>query len=216
LTTASAVREPGLPRTVAGLPREERILWSMIRALAEKGIEAVTVGDVIRRAGVSRAGFYELFENLEDCLFAAYERLIEALVAHVSRAYEGDGPWPWRLRRALRALLEAFAAEPEVARMASIDLPASEPEAQRRYHDGMRRFVPLFVEGREWAYDAGNLSPDLELMTVASTEAVISRHVAADRTDELPLLLPDLLLTALVHYIGPEAATVEVRRTEDG
>jgi AcrR family transcriptional regulator len=211
MNTASVAPKPGLPRTVEGLPREERIIWSMVRVVAEKGPESVTVTEIIRRAGVPRVAFYELFENVDDCLFASYERVIDALHSYVCRAYEGDGPWPLRMRRALRALLEAFSAEPEVARMATIEVPATQPEAQRRYRDAMERFVPLFREGR--IYAGRTLPHDLERMAVASTEAIISEQVAAGRTEELPSLLPDILLTTLIPYVGPEAARAEVRRT---
>jgi AcrR family transcriptional regulator len=215
LTTAYAAPKAGLPQAVEGLSQEERILWSMVRVLSEKGPDSVTVSEVIRRAGVSRSAFYELFENVEDCVFAAYERVIDALFSYVARAYEGPGPWPLRLRRALSALLEAFSAEPEVARMATVEVPATEPEGRRRYHDAIDRFVPLIREGRSYARGEVALPPDLERMAVASFEAVLSDEVAAGRTAQLPDLLPDLLFTVLTPYVGPEAASAEVRRTED-
>jgi AcrR family transcriptional regulator len=213
---AYATPKAGLPHAVEGLPKEERILWSMVRVLGEKGTDSpVTVSEVTRRAGVSRPAFYELFENIDECVYAAYERVIDALASHVRRAYEGEGSWPLRLRRGLSALLEAFSAEPEVARMAAVDIPAVEPEARRRYHDALERFVPLFREGRSYARQEGALPPDLERMAVASIEAVVSDEVAAGRTKQLPQLLPDLLFTVLTPYVGPEAASAEVRRTDD-
>jgi AcrR family transcriptional regulator len=214
LTAAYAAPEVGLPQEVGGLPTEERILWAMVRALVENGSDAVTVSEVTRRAGVSRATFYELFESVEDCVFAAYERVIDALASHVGRAFEGEGSWPQRLRRALSALLEAFSAEPEVARMAAIEIPAIQPEARRRYRDALDRFVPLFREGRSHAPQPAALPPQLERMAVASTEAVISEEVAAGRTERLPDLLPDLLFTVLAAYLGPEAASAAVRLTD--
>ena len=148
--TKTEVR-PGLPRAIEGLPCEQRILWATVRLVAEKGFESVTVFDVTERADVSRAAFYELFESKDECLFAAYEKVLDALVAYVARAFEGDGPWPLRIRRAMQACLEACSAEPEVARMTTVDAPAARPEAQRRYRSALERFVPLFIEGREYA-----------------------------------------------------------------
>jgi hypothetical protein len=118
------------------------------------------------------------------------------------------------LRRALAALLEAVSAEPEVARMATVEVPAAEAEARRRYHDALERFVPLFREGRKYAPPSGALPPDIERMAVAGTEAVISHEVAAGRAEQLPELLPDLPFTVLTPYVGPDAASAEVRRTE--
>ena len=211
MTTASAKIQPGLPRAIEGLSGQERILWSMVRMVAEQGFESVDVGEVIERAGVSRATFYELFEDKEECLFAAHERVIDALVAYVGRAFEGPGPWPLKIRRALGACLEAYSAEPEVARMATVEVPAAGPEAQRCYRDALERLVPLFRGGREYA-ESEVLPPDLELMAVGGAEAIIHDEVAAGRTEELPSLLPDILFVVLVPYVGPEAATAEVRR----
>ena len=43
-------------------------------------------------------------------------------------------------------------------------------------------------------------------MAVGGAEAVIFEEVLSGRTEELPTLLPDILFTVLVPYIGPEAA----------
>jgi AcrR family transcriptional regulator len=211
MSTASAEVQPGLPRAVEGLPEQERILWSMVRAAAEKGFESVRVAEVVERAGVSRTAFYELFDDKQECLVAAYERVIDALVAYVARAYEADGPWPLKIRRALGACLEAYSAEPEVARMATVEVPAARPEAQRCYRDALERLVPLLREGREYA-EGEVLPPGLELMAVGGAEAIIRDEVAAGRTEKLPSLLPDILFVVLTPYVGPEAATAEVRR----
>jgi AcrR family transcriptional regulator len=202
----------GLPMALEGLSRRERIIWSMVREVTEKGFESVSVADVVERARVSRAAFYQLFENERECLFAAYERVIDALVAHVTRAFEGRGSWPLKIRRALGALLEAYSAEPAVARMATVEVPAAEPEARRRYQQGLERLRPLFSEGRKYA-ESDIFPRDLELMAVGGAEAIIFDQVVAARTEELPELLPDILFTVLVPYVGPEEALAEVERT---
>lgn len=207
---------PGLPHAVEGLPSEQRILWATVRLVAEKGFDSVTVFDVTERADVSRADFYELFESKDECLFAAYEKVLDALVAYVARAFEGDGPWPSRIRRAMQACLEACSAEPEVARMTTLEVPAARPEGQRRYRNALARFVPLFYEGREYASNAVQLPRDLERMAVGGAETIIFDEVVAGRAEELPAKLPDVLFTVLAPYIGPEAAAAEVNRAEPG
>jgi AcrR family transcriptional regulator len=209
--TKTEVR-PGLPRAIEGLSDEQRILWATVRLVAEKGFESVTVFDVLDRADVSRAAFYQLFESKDECLFAAYEKVLDSLVAYVGRAYETDGPWPLKVRRAMQACLEACSAEPEVTRMTTVDLPAARPEAQRRFRNALERFVPLFIEGREYASDEINLPRDLERMAVGGAEMIIFDEVVAGRAEDLPTRLPDLLFSVLAPYIGPEAAAAEVRR----
>ena len=118
MTASYAEFSPALPRALEGLSPRERILWSMARVVAEEGFESVTVTGVVRRAGVSRETFNELFEDKKECVLAAHARVIDGFVAHVSRAFEGHGPWPQKIRRGLAACLEEFSAEPKVARMA--------------------------------------------------------------------------------------------------
>jgi AcrR family transcriptional regulator len=204
----------GLPRAIEDFEPEDRILWATVRLASEKGFELVRVFDVIERAEVSRANFYELFDSRDECLFAAYERVLDVLFSYVERAYEGDEPWPVKIRRALGACLEACSVEPEVTRMATVEVPAASPEAQRRYGDTLRRFVPLLTEGRRYGEPGSDLPSDLELMAVGGAEAIIHEEVVADRTEDLPAKLPDVLFTVLAPYIGPEAAAAEAQRAE--
>ena len=204
----------GLPRVIDDLEPEDRILWATVRLASEKGFESVRVFDVIERAEVSRAAFYELFDSRDECLFAAYERVLDVLFSYVERAYEGDERWPVKIKHALGACLEACSAEPEVTRMATVEVPATRPEAQRRYGDTLRRFVPLLTEGRRYREPGGDLPSDLELMAVGGAEAIIHEEVVADRTEDLPAKLPDVLFTVLAPYLGPEAAAEEAHRAE--
>src|SRR5680860_173911 len=53
--------------------QRERILVAMAESCASKGYGATTIADVCEPAGVSRATFYELFKDKEDCFHAAME-----------------------------------------------------------------------------------------------------------------------------------------------
>jgi len=89
----------GLPRAYVVRSQRERMLEAMVRVAAAKGYEATTVTDVIEVAGVSRATFYELFEDKEACFLEAYDAVIDVLVAHVTSAFESatGEPWPERI-----------------------------------------------------------------------------------------------------------------------
>jgi hypothetical protein len=47
-------------------------------------------------------------------------------------------------------------------------------------------------------------------MAIGGAEAIVCDEVMADRTEDLPTLLPDILFAVLVPYVGPEAAAAEV------
>jgi AcrR family transcriptional regulator len=205
-------REPGLPREVEGLSQRDRLLWSMVRVVAEKGYDGVVLGDVVARAGVSRTTFYDEFANKDECLFAAYDRVIDVLVHYVEEAYGREGEWPERIREGLRALLEALAAEPEVAQMAVVAFPAAGPAAHQRYRDALERFLPFFAEGRRYSPRTEDLPPGVDLMAVGGAEVIIFDEVVAERVSKLPGMLPEILFAVLVPYIGPDAAATEMHK----
>jgi AcrR family transcriptional regulator len=205
-------RDPGLPRQVEGLSPRERLLWSMVRVVAEKGYDGLTLAEVVERAGVSKSTFYDEFANKDDCLFAAYDRVIDELVAYVEEAYRTDKPWPERLRDGLEALVRALAAEPEVAQMALVAFPAAGPAAHQRYRDALERFLPFFREGLAFSPRGAELPPDVDLMAVGGAEVIIFDEVVAGRVSKLPAMLPEILFAVLVPFIGPDEAAARMHR----
>ncbi len=149
----------------------------MIRAVAAKGYAATTVGDVTKAAGVSRTTFYEMFEDKEACFLAAYDDMVDRLIRRVIAAYERqDSPWPQRARTGLAALLEALAAEPDLARLAFVDVGSAGPAAQRRYRAAVQRFAPLFDEGRDFAPGGRSLPPNTSRMAIGGVTGLIARR----------------------------------------
>src|SRR5262245_36136815 len=213
MTDAVDKQIPALPQDLGNLNQRDRLLWAMVRTVADRGYDGVTVGDVVARAGVSRTTFYAEFTNKDECLFAAYDRVVDALVEYVSCAYASAESWPTKVRLGMGAFLEALAAEPDVARMATVEVPSAGPEAHERYRDARRRFVPFFRDGREHAMNGDGLPHDLELMAVGGAEAIIFDEVVAGRITRLPRMLPQILFAVLVPYLGPEQAASEMQLT---
>jgi AcrR family transcriptional regulator len=178
----------------------------MVRAIAEKGYDGVSVRDVVARAGVSLITFSEEFENKDECLFEAYDRVIDELVVYVADAFRSERDWPERIRDGLDALLRALAAEPDVAQMAAVEFPSAGPQAHQRYRDALERFLPFLEEGREFSGHSGELPPGVELMAVGGVEVIIFDEVVAGRVSKLPAMLPEIVFAVLVPFIGPEDA----------
>lgn len=206
-------RRLGLPRGLANLSQYDRLIWAMVRVVAEKGYDGVTVGAIVQRAGVSRSTFYEHFANREECLFAAYDQVVDVLFDFVAEAYAGKERWPVRARRALDAFLRGLASEPEVAKMAMVEVPSAGPEAQRHYRKAFERFGPFFADGRGYVGEQGELPDGVETMALGGAEAIIFDEVVAGRTANLPAMLPEIFFALLVPYLGPEGAAAEVGQT---
>jgi AcrR family transcriptional regulator len=65
---------------------------------------------VIKRAGISRRTFYELFPGKAAAFWAAHELALASLRAHVHSSYEPDSGWPERLEAATAAAFAWAAA----------------------------------------------------------------------------------------------------------
>lgn len=200
-----------LPPEVVTRSQRERLLDAAIRVAATKGYAATTVGDLTKEAGISRTTFYELFEDKEACFLAAYDTAVDVLVRRVVAAYETEERWPQRAREGLKALLELLAAEPQLARLALVDIGAAGPAAQRRYRVAVQRLTPLFEEGRDFAPAGRGLPANTSRMAIGGVTGLIADELVAGRAERLPELLSDALFATLVPYIGPDAAAREVR-----
>jgi AcrR family transcriptional regulator len=191
---------------VVARSQRDRLLEAAIRVVAAKGFAATTIGDLTKEAGISRTTFYELFDDKEACLLAAYDRAVDVLVRRIVAAYESEQRWPERARAGLSALLEALAEEPDLARLALVDIGAAGPAAQRRYRAALQRLTPLFDEGRDFAPGGRDLPANTSRMAIGGVAGLVAEELRAGRAEQLPATLPDVLFATLMPYIGPEAA----------
>ena len=204
----------GLPRAYAVRSQRERLLEAMVRVAAAKGYEATAVTDVIEVAGVSRATFYEMFEDKPSCFLEAYDAVIDVLVAHVTSAFEAAAgePWPERIAAGLTALVELLAVEADIARMAMVEVTAAGDDARARYRAALARFTPFLEEGREYSRQSEELPADTARFAIGGATSMIFDEIRAGRGPELKRILPDLLFAVLMPYLGPEEAEEEMRR----
>lgn len=210
---------PGrLPRAYVVRSDRERLREAMVRVAAAKGYEATTVTDVVELAGVSRATFYEMFEDKAACFLEAYDAVIDVLVAHVTSAFVAatSEPWPQRIAAGLGALAELLAAESDIARMAMVEVTAAGDEARERYRAALARFTPFLEEGRTYSGQGDELPPDTARFAIGGATSMIFDEIRAGRGPEMERILPDLVFAVLMPYLGPEAAETEMRRVTGG
>jgi AcrR family transcriptional regulator len=214
----SDLRQWRLPRGRHGLPRElvarsqrERLLAAVVRATAGRGYESTSVADILEEAGVGRESFYELFEDREDCLLAARGLLVDDLAETVNAAYAEPGPWPTRVRGALAAMLDWFAADPAATKVVIVELAAIGPASRDLFLADFKRFTGLLDDGLDREEPVPGL-PQATALAVGGVLARVHGEVVRDRTAELPRLLPELTYELLVPFIGEDAARVEQLR----
>ena len=82
----------------------------------EVGYARMSVRLLARRARVSQLMFHEYFEDLDECLLAAFEDALGRIAAVVLGAYEREDGWSERVRAALTMLLAVIEHEPDAGR----------------------------------------------------------------------------------------------------
>jgi AcrR family transcriptional regulator len=187
----------------------------MIRVVGEQGYKNTSVADVIEEAPTSRTTFYKYFDDKHDCFLAAYEMLVEEVFAEVVANCDGEAPWMARVTDGLSTIVDRFALDPALARTAVVEVAAAGADARQLHYDAIARFTAYLDPGRDLS-PGKELPENISLMSAGAVSGLIFDELLAGRADKLPDRLPDLLFAMLVPYVGPQAATAEMRRVAAG
>jgi AcrR family transcriptional regulator len=123
--------------------QRERLLAAVPAVVAERGYEATSVADVVKRAAVSRNAFYKNFRDKQDCCAQAHEDRHQRLFETLTAPCEKGATLEERVDASLSAGLEALAAEPKVARFLFVEAPSAGEEIALRYHEWLGRYGTL-------------------------------------------------------------------------
>lgn len=191
--------------------RRDTVLRGALEQLAEQGYEQMSLESACKEAGLSPEEFRDEFGGKDEFLFAAYDRVTDHVVERASSRCVDSEPWPERVRVGLEALLAAIAAEPRMTLAMTRAFPGIRPSAYERYVALLGRFVPFMHEGREYSEVDEELPGEVELLAVGAAEAIIFGEIEAGRAAMLPKMLPEILFSVLVPFMGPERAADEMR-----
>lgn len=196
----------GLSREFVAKNQRDRLTAGMIAAVAEHGFHEATIAQIAAAAGVSRRTFYGYFSSKEECFFDTFGQVADHLEGAMAGAGEPGAEWPERVRAQLTAMLETFAANPDLARFALIAPPNAGGEIASRYRELLDRLFAILVEGKPPPPAAREPSRAVTDGLLGGIVALIVRKVKAGEGQELTELAPDLLGLFLAPYYGREEA----------
>lgn len=199
---------------VADMQRR-RLMLAITEVVGGRGLEAATVGRVCERAGVSRRTFYELFEDREACLLAAFDHAVEQISDRAARAARpAAGRWSERVREGLIGVLELLDVEPETARMCVIETLRAGPAVLEHRRTVTERLIGIVDQGRG-ASRAGAQAPPLTAQGIVGGALAVmhDRLLAAPCAEPGLVELTGPLMAMIVHpYLGAAAARKELER----
>jgi AcrR family transcriptional regulator len=154
--------------------QHRRLLSATVEVVYEHGVRGLTVAGICERAGLSRRTFYEIFEDREECLLAAFQDAVEQATRTVEHDVLGKNGWLERTRTALRALLSFFDREPAIARLLIVEALAAGPatlEARRRV---LAKIITFIDRGRKEGKRSSAASESSPLMAEGVVGAIFS------------------------------------------
>ena len=140
--------------------QRERLLRAAAVEFAGQGYAGASSESISRRAGMSKATFYEHFANKEECMLALFDlgaQVIQAAMAQAA-ASAPTGDARQRLRAGTRAFLGALADHPEFAQTLLVEIIGAGPRATQRRDQVLQAFADVLDAENAAAFRRG-LSP---------------------------------------------------------
>lgn len=214
-TTRPLPGRQALSREFITQHQRARIIDALAQETAEKGYRAVTVADIVKRAGIARNTFYENFGSKEECFLAAQQFAMSAALERVVAAAGEVDVWPRQVRAGLTAFLEYVGEEPALARTCMVESLSAGPASVRYYEESQQAFISLFQLGRAVSPHGADLPDTLEEALIGGVFWIVYQRLTGPRPDTIVELLPELTEFILTPYLGAEEAGEVAARNGD-
>ena len=195
---ADTLRQRRLPpgrsgdRDAARREQRERLFAAVVASCEEKGFDATSVEDLLRTSGVSRATFYEQFDDKLDCFRAAEDEIVAAAISAVADEFGGEGDAIRRPRAALEAFIRLIVAQPAAARMCLVESYAAGETGISPVRRAIDWIILLGRDAAEQMPDRAEMPPEVLRGIIGGLYQVIYGRLLERRQDELPDLVPGL------------------------
>ncbi len=186
--------------------QRQRLLEAAASEFAQRGFAGASSESISRRAGMSKATFYEHFANKEECIIALFEHaagVVRVAMAEAARQV-GHADASERMRAATRAFLASLTKHPEFAQTLLVEIIGAGPSAAQRRDQIMQAFADVLDAENEAAARRGLIarfaSPLDPFAVVGAITELVSRQVRLDEPADVMELAPviDRLIAGLL------------------
>ncbi|HET8976915.1 MAG TPA: TetR/AcrR family transcriptional regulator [Solirubrobacteraceae bacterium] len=191
--------------------QRERLLRAAALEFAQLGYAGASSESISRRAGMSKATFYEHFANKEECMLALFD-MGAALVQRQMAEAAGNAPTGdarERLKAGTRAFLGALAEHPEFAQTLLVEIIGAGPRAAQRRDQVLQAFAAVLDAENAAAARRGLIgrfrSEHDPFAIVGAITELVSRQVRLGVPTEVLDLAPviDRLIFGLIDASDP-------------
>ena len=199
-------RRPPVPPAVISLPADpgERLIQATMSVVASKGYAAAKVADIAASAGMSLSTFYAHFDDKETAFEAVLYSGRARLLGMALPVYRRARSWPEGIRAVTEATLTYLEAEPDFARLITVDVYAAGAPALERRDRAIEATQRLIDQGA--AEYAPEMKPHTSEAIADTLYAMLCDHVQERGTEGLRTIAPLATYIATSPLIGPERA----------
>jgi hypothetical protein len=208
-TRGTPKRRPALSRAFIDHHRRLRAARAAAEITHEFGVSQVTVAGICQVGQMARSSFYDVFDNVADCLRFSFAEGFELVFAGVREAREGAEPWPQRLDGGLERLYRTIAEEPSWAELCLVHcFGAAEAAAGHDFEAGVAMVAGLLEGGRELAENRQRppAPPMTEECLARMIVSLAAQRLQRGEAAELPGQRGEMAVLALSTFLGPEEA----------
>lgn len=191
----------------------ERIARAVAAVVAEKGFCEMTTDDIAARAAISLSTFYAHFSDKRDAMLGALEMSgaqIMALAVPAARRARG---WQEGVRALYEAICAYFAAEPEMARMATVGVYGAGTQALARRDKVIDSLAGMLTPAYE---ENPDVPPVCSEAIGATVYGLMREQVRAEGPEALRSIVPLATYITLVGFVGPHSALAVANGAERG
>ena len=201
----------GLSREFVSRNQRDRLTAGIIAAVSEHGYHDATIGQIASAAGVSRRTFYTYFASKEECYLATYDQIGAHLRMAGREAAAGREEWPDKVAARLGAALEAFAANPRLARFTLAVPPRAGGAVAAHYRRALELALEELTAGMPSPPSVEPPSEAVQHSLIGGLASLIVQKVEAGEGEEIADLLPELVELFLAPFVGRAEAVRAAR-----
>ncbi len=191
--------------------RRSPVFAALIDLCWERDVTAVTVADLVARSGIERAEFERRFKDVDGCLDQFFEAEKAAMFHRYAMARAPEPDWRGRLRATAYELLAFLDEDSRAAKLTSVDVRMASERVQLNWAGTFVRFVDYVDEAN------AELPPDeqrgreiAESVCGGIFQQLWARIGGGGEPPDPREVVPELMYTAVLPYLGEEAARVEL------
>jgi AcrR family transcriptional regulator len=181
----------------------ERIARAVAAVIAEKGYGAMSTDDVAARAAISLSTFYAHFADKRDAVLGALEMSGAQVMALAVPAARRAGGWEQGVRALYESICAYFAAEPAMARLATVGVYGAGRQALARRDRVIDSLAAMLGPGFAENPDAPAVSAEAIGATVY---ALMREQVRKGGPETLGTVVPLATYITLVPFVGAQRA----------